>query len=40
MLGVRGAYDLMADFDEPLGGRDNYNGAEFRIGISWVFGGA
>jgi len=38
MLGARAAYNLMTDFDEPVGGRDNYNGGEFRIGVSWLFG--
>ena len=38
MLGARGAYSFMTDFDEPLGGRDNYNGTEFRLGVSWLFG--
>ncbi len=39
MLGARGGYNLMADFEEPLGGRDNYSGAEFSLGLSWLFGG-
>ena len=39
MLGARGGYNLMTDFDEPLGGRDNYSGAEFGLGLSWLIGG-
>lgn len=39
MLGARGGYNLMADFEEPLGGRDNYSGAEFSLGLSWLIGG-
>ena len=39
MVGARGGYNLMADFDEPLGGRDNYSGAEFSLGLSWIIGG-
>ena len=38
MLGARAAYNLMTDFDEAVGGRLNYNGGEFRIGVSWLFG--
>ena len=40
MLGARAGYNLMADFEEPLGGRDNYSGAEFSLGLSWLIGGA
>ena len=38
MLGARLGYNLMADFDEPLGGRDNYGGPEFNLTFSWLIG--
>lgn len=38
MLGVSGGYNLMTDYSKPLGGRDNYSGPEFAIGISFLFG--
>ena len=38
MAGARVAYNAMADFDEPLAGRSNYNGGEFSLAIGWVFG--
>jgi len=39
VLGLSAAYNRMADFGRPIGGRANYNGSEFRAGVSWVFGG-
>ena len=38
MLGARGGYNLMADFEAPLGGRDNYDGPQFSLGLSWLIG--
>lgn len=40
MLGVQGGYDLMADFEQPIGGRKNYSGAVFGISISLLLGHA
>jgi outer membrane protein W len=34
MLGVNAGYNLMVDFQEPLGGEKNFNGVEFGAGIS------
>lgn len=39
VLGLSAAYNRMADFKRPIGGRGNYNGSEYRAGVSWVFGG-
>jgi outer membrane protein W len=39
MTGVRFAYDLMSDFERPIGGSRNYNGPEFTIGIGFLVGG-
>ena len=30
-------YNLYSDFKEPIGGRDNYSGAEFSFGIGFMF---
>ena len=38
MCGVNVGYNLMTDFSEPVGGRDNYSGPEFSVGISYLFG--
>jgi len=38
MLGVDAGYNLLAEYSEPLGGRNDYSGAEFGFGISWLFG--
>lgn len=32
-------YNLTADFSEAVGGRRNYSGLEFGVGIGWQFGG-
>ena len=32
-------YNLMTDFSEAVGGRRNYSGLEFGLGIGWQFGG-
>jgi outer membrane protein W len=34
MLGLHTGYNLMVDFEEPLGGEDNFSGVEFSAGIS------
>ncbi len=39
MLGVDAGYNFMKDFSEPVGGRENYNGFELGVGISFLFGG-
>ncbi len=36
-LGVNAGYNLMADFATPIGGRKNYNGADFALGFAYVF---
>ena len=38
MLGARGGYNIMADFDAALGGRSNYGGPEFNLSVSWLLG--
>lgn len=38
MLGLRGGYNFMSDFSQPLAGRNNFSGAEIGVEISWVFG--
>jgi hypothetical protein len=30
-------YNLMSDFEEPIGGRDNYNGGAFSLGFGYLF---
>ncbi|UCD65054.1 MAG: hypothetical protein JSW34_06385 [Candidatus Zixiibacteriota bacterium] len=37
MFGVNGGYNLISDFDEPIGGHVNYSGAEFGVGFGFVF---
>jgi outer membrane protein W len=39
MTGLRFAYDLMSDFDQPIGGSRNYSGPEFTIGLGFLIGG-
>jgi hypothetical protein len=39
MAGINLGYNLMADFSEPLAGRENYNGFEASAGLSVLFGG-
>ena len=36
--GLALAYNLMADFEESIGGRKNYSGPTFGFGLSFVFG--
>jgi outer membrane protein W len=38
MAGVTAGYNFMTDFDEPIGGSDNYSGPEFLIGFGYLFG--
>jgi len=38
MAGVNVGYNLMMDFSESIGGRDNYSGPECSIGISYLLG--
>lgn len=38
MLGVTLGYNLMTDFDEPIGGSKNYSGPEFSVGLSLLLG--
>ncbi|MEW5924137.1 MAG: hypothetical protein AB1746_09130 [Candidatus Zixiibacteriota bacterium] len=38
-LGACGLYNIMADFDNPIGNRKNYNGVEFNIVFGYLFGG-
>ena len=38
VAGANVGYNLMTDFSEALGGRSNYSGLEFGVGISWLFG--
>ena len=35
---VGGAYVLMTDFDQPIGGSDNYSGPQLRLGFGYLFG--
>jgi len=37
-IGVNGGYNWMADFERPLGSRDNYSGPEFGVSFGWLFG--
>lgn len=36
-LGANAGYNMMADFSASVGGRKNYNGGDFSIGIGYVF---
>lgn len=36
-LGANVRYNLMSDFSNPIGARSNYNGADFSIGIGYIF---
>lgn len=38
MLGLMLGYNLMADFDEPIGGSKNYSGPELSFGFSFLMG--
>lgn len=37
MVGVNGGYNLLSDFDEPIGGHVNYSTAELGVGFGLVF---
>ncbi|MFH1568790.1 MAG: hypothetical protein ABIL09_12395, partial [Gemmatimonadota bacterium] len=37
LFGASAAYNRMAEFGRAIGGRHQYNGAEYRAGLSWVF---
>jgi hypothetical protein len=36
-LGANAGYNMMSDFSTPVGGRNNYNGGDFSIGVGYVF---
>ncbi len=38
MLGINAGYNLVNDFNNPIGGRDNYSSGEFGVGISLLLG--
>ena len=38
MIGVSLGYNLMADFNRPIGGSKNYSGPVFGVGFSYLFG--
>jgi len=38
LTGISVGYNLMNDFDEPIGGSKNYSGPEFSLGFSYLFG--
>ena len=38
LLGVNLGYNLMSDFDLPIGGSNNYSGPQFSVGLSYLFG--
>lgn len=40
MFGINGGYNAMTDFSEPVGGKDNYSGAEFGVSFGFLFGRA
>ena len=37
-LGVDGGYNWMADFTQPVGLKNNYNGFGLGVGLGWLFG--
>jgi len=37
-LGVNAGYNVMQNFSEPVGLRDNFNGPQVGISLGWVFG--
>jgi len=37
MFGMNAGYNLLSDFDEPIGGHVNYSGAEFAVGFGVLF---
>ncbi len=38
MLGMHTGYNLMSNFSEPIGGKENYSNGEFSIGLSLLLG--
>ena len=36
-LGANLGYNLMANFSEPIGGRENFNGGDFSFQLSYIF---
>jgi hypothetical protein len=38
MATVSAAYDMMVDFDRPIGGSSNYSGPQMTLGISLLLG--
>lgn len=39
IIGLDGGYNAMSNFSNPILGEDNYSGAEFSLGFSFLFGG-
>jgi len=37
-IGVTVGYNVMGNFSEPVGLRDNFNGMQVTIGVGWLFG--
>jgi hypothetical protein len=37
-LGVNAGYNVMPNFSEPVGLRDNFNGPQVGISLGWIFG--
>ena len=37
-LGVNAGYNVMPNFSEPVGLRDNFNGSQVGISLGWIFG--
>jgi hypothetical protein len=40
MFGINAGYTAMSDFEEPVGGKTNYSGAEFGVSFGILFGRA
>lgn len=38
MMGIGGAYNVMSDFGNEIGGSKNFSGPEFAFEFSWLFG--
>lgn len=36
-FGANAGYNLMTNFDTPIGGRSNYNGGDFMLGVGYIF---
>ncbi len=36
-LGAHSGYNVMSDFTVPVGGRRNYNGGDFSVGLGYIF---